>query len=35
VALTREIAEDPRKRAGDSFANYTVVILQSARNYLN
>jgi hypothetical protein len=35
AALTREIAVDPRKRAWDSFANYTVVILQSARNYLN
>jgi hypothetical protein len=35
AALTREIAEDPRKCGGDSFPNYTVVILKSARKYLN
>jgi hypothetical protein len=27
TALTREIAEDPRKRAGDSFDNYKVIYI--------
>jgi hypothetical protein len=32
AAFTRELSEDPRKRAGDSFDNYYVLIQYLVRN---